>query len=69
VRVHSKPKDLCLDFFAGSGSFGEAVVMEGRKFVLVDSNLSAIHVMEERLSKYASPEQPLYTGDENILLK
>src|SRR5690606_40841174 len=38
VSVHSKPGDRLLDFFAGSGSFGEAAYLEGRDCVLVDAN-------------------------------
>jgi site-specific DNA-methyltransferase (adenine-specific) len=49
VRVHSKPGDRLLDFFAGSGTFGRAAVDHGRAVVLVDSNPDAIAVMRGRL--------------------
>lgn len=52
VRVHSNPGDRVLDFFAGSGSFGEAAARHGRNFVLVDNNPEAIRVMLRRLMKY-----------------
>jgi len=55
VKVHSNPGDQLLDFFAGSGSFGEAAARHGRNFVLVDNNPEAIRVMLKRLAKY-SPE-------------
>jgi len=55
VRVHSNPGDQLLDFFAGSGSFGEATARHDRNFVLVDNNPEAIRVMLKRLAKY-SPE-------------
>lgn len=58
IKVHSKPGDLCLDFFAGSGALGEAAAMSDRWYVLVDSNLSAIHVMDKRLSKYIRTDRP-----------
>ena len=45
VKVHSKPGDLLLDFFAGSGTLGEAAGRHGRDFILVDSNQDAIEVM------------------------
>jgi site-specific DNA-methyltransferase (adenine-specific) len=48
VKVHSKPGDRLLDFFAGSGSFGEAGDRHGRDVVLVDSNPAAINVMRKR---------------------
>lgn len=53
VKVHSNPGDRLLDFFAGSGSFGEAAARHGREFVLVDNNPEAIRVMLKRLVKYA----------------
>lgn len=48
VRVHSRPGDTLLDFFAGSGSFGEAAIELGRKCILIDNNEEALQVMEER---------------------
>lgn len=52
VKVHSNPGDLCLDFFAGSGTLGEAAAKHERKFVLVDCNPKAIEVMEKRLARF-----------------
>ena len=52
VKVHSDPGDLLLDFFAGSGSFGEAAARNGRDFLLVDSNPAAVEVMNERLAAW-----------------
>ncbi len=49
VRVHSNPGDLVLDFFAGSGTTGEAATKNGRWFCLVDESAEAIAVMEKRL--------------------
>jgi len=54
VRVHSNPGDLLLDFFAGSGTFGEAAVRHGRRVVLIDDNLEAMAVMARRLA-FAQP--------------
>ncbi|HLA90052.1 MAG TPA: DNA methyltransferase [Gemmatimonadaceae bacterium] len=48
VKVHSKPGDRLLDFFAGSGSFGDAADRHGRDVVLVDSSAQAIRVMRKR---------------------
>ena len=50
VKVHSKPGDQLLDFFAGSGSFGEAGDRHGRDVTLVDSNPAAIRVMKKRFA-------------------
>ncbi len=55
VRVHSRPGDLCVDFFAGSGTLGEAAAREGRRFLLIDSSPEAIEVMRKRLA-FADPE-------------
>jgi site-specific DNA-methyltransferase (adenine-specific) len=52
VRVHSRPGDRLIDFFAGSGSFGEAGASLGRDVVLVDENPEAIDVMRRRLAAY-----------------
>ena len=52
IKVHSNPGDVVLDFFAGSGTTGEAAAKHGRGFVLVDQNKEAIEVMQKRLEKY-----------------
>jgi len=52
VRVHSKPGDMLVDFFAGSGSFGEAAAKHGRDFLLVDHSAEAIDIMRQRLRPY-----------------
>ena len=51
VRVHSNPGDLVLDFFAGSGTTGQAAVNLGRRFLLIDSSGDAVRVMRKRLGK------------------
>lgn len=50
VKVHSRPGDLLLDFFAGSGTFGESAIAHGRDCILVDNNPEALIVMEKRFS-------------------
>ena len=52
VRVHSNPGDRVLDFFAGSGTLGEAAHNEGRDFTLIDNNPQAVAVMRRRLANY-----------------
>jgi len=52
VKVHSNPGDTVLDFFAGSGTTGEAAARNGRHFILVDSNAEAARVMAERLARF-----------------
>lgn len=60
VAASSKPGDLVLDFFAGSGTTGEVCLELGRRFILVDHNPQAIAVMRERFSTVNSIE---WVGD------
>lgn len=48
VRVHSRPGDRVLDFFAGSGTTGIAAHEAGRDAVLIDRSPDALAVMAER---------------------
>ncbi len=50
VEASSVPDDLVLDFFAGSGTTGEACSMLGRRFLLVDDNIEALQVMASRFA-------------------
>ena len=52
VKVHSNLGDTVLDFFAGSGTAGEAAARHGRDYTLVDSNPEAVRVIAERLADY-----------------
>ena len=54
VRVHSNPGDTVLDYFAGSGTTGEAAARAGRHAVLVDENPEAVRIMAKRLA-FARP--------------
>lgn len=54
LKVHSRPGDRVLDFFAGSGTTGEAAARLGRHCTLIDSNPEAVDVMTRRLS-FAEP--------------
>ncbi len=53
IRVHSHPGETVLDFFAGSGTTGEAAAKNDRGFILVDESAEAIAVMERRLQQYS----------------
>ena len=66
VRVHSNPDARVLDFFAGSGTTGEAALRAGRRAVLIDDNPAALAVMAKRLA-FAAPRYHGYTprGVEN----
>lgn len=54
VKVHTRPGDRLLDFFAGSGTLGEAALRNGRSAVLVDESPEAVRIMAERLA-FAAP--------------
>ncbi len=52
IKVHTEPGDTVLDFFAGSGTTGEAAARHDRGFVLIDENPEAIEVMSKRLARW-----------------
>lgn len=52
VKVHSNPGDVVLDFFAGSGTTGEAAALQGREFVLIDESRAAVAVAAKRLLRF-----------------
>ncbi|MEE9384375.1 MAG: DNA methyltransferase [Nannocystaceae bacterium] len=53
IEVHSDPGDQVLDFFAGSGSWGEVAAQRERVATLIDCNPEALDVMRRRLAVYA----------------
>jgi site-specific DNA-methyltransferase (adenine-specific) len=52
VKVHSRPGDVVLDFFAGSGTTGDAAARHGRGFVLVDESPAAVRIAARRLARF-----------------
>lgn len=52
VNIHSSPGDILLDFFAGSGSFGEAAAQHNRSSILIDNNIPAIRTILDRLRMF-----------------
>lgn len=55
VKMHSSENSTVLDFFAGSGTTGEAAFRHGRKFIMIDSNEQAIRVMQKRYDDVSIP--------------
>jgi len=49
IQASSKPGDLVLDFFAGSGTTGAVAAELGRIFILIDQNPESIDVISKRL--------------------
>jgi site-specific DNA-methyltransferase (adenine-specific) len=50
VRASSRPGDIVMDFFAGSGTLGAAALELGREFILIDSNPQAVETMQKRFA-------------------
>jgi site-specific DNA-methyltransferase (adenine-specific) len=50
VAASSRPGDLVLDYFAGSGTTGAAALALGRRFHLIDDNPQAAAVMAARFA-------------------
>ena len=49
VQASSRPGDLCLDPFAGSGTLGAVAAKLGRRYLLIDESAEAVAVMRARL--------------------
>jgi site-specific DNA-methyltransferase (adenine-specific) len=60
VQASSRPGDLCLDPFAGSGTLGAVASKLGRRYLLMDASEDAVRVMRARLGACApsSPAAP-----------
>ncbi len=63
IKVHTEPGDVVLDFFAGSGTTGEAAGRSGRGFVLIDEHPEAIETMRRRLARW-EPDVEVVGGDQ-----
>lgn len=50
VRASAPRRGVVLDFFAGSGTTGEAALEHGCTFILVDENKAAIETMKRRFA-------------------
>ena len=50
VQASSRPGDLCLDPFAGSGTLGAVCAKLGRRYLLIDESPDAVAVMRRRLA-------------------
>jgi len=50
LLASSNPGDVVMDFFAGSGTVGEACLKLDRRFILVDNNPAALEVMRKRFA-------------------
>jgi site-specific DNA-methyltransferase (adenine-specific) len=65
VKVHTEPGDVVLDYFAGSGTTGEAAAKNGRGFCLIDESPDAARVMAARLGCY-EPECVGFASESDV---
>ena len=56
IQASSRPGDLVIDFFAGSGTTGAAAAELGRRFLLIDQNPEAIGIMRARFATHDGVE-------------
>ncbi|MFV1949956.1 MAG: site-specific DNA-methyltransferase, partial [Anaerolineales bacterium] len=54
VKTSTLPGQTVIDFFAGSGTVGEACLKHGREFILIDKNIEALEVMAFRFSNISN---------------
>jgi site-specific DNA-methyltransferase (adenine-specific) len=55
IQASSRPNDLVLDFFGGSGTTGFVASSLDRRFILMDRNPEAIEVMRDRFASAGVP--------------
>lgn len=53
VAASSRPGEVVLDYFAGSGTTGAAALALGRRFHLIDDNPAAVETMRQRFEGVA----------------
>jgi site-specific DNA-methyltransferase (adenine-specific) len=58
LQASTRPGDLVLDPFAGSGTLGAAAAELGRRYVLIDESADAVAVMTKRLAGSAPERRP-----------
>jgi len=51
IQASSRPGDVVLDFFGGSGTTGAVAASLGRNFILMDQNPESIEVITQRMQK------------------
>ncbi len=61
VAVHSNVGDTVLDFFAGSGTTGEAAKQLNRNFILIDKNDDAVDTINKRINSDNKKQDNIYT--------
>jgi adenine-specific DNA-methyltransferase len=57
IEIGSNHNDLVLDFFSGSGSFGEVAHKMGRQYILIEQMENQFEIIRQRLKKVIDGEQ------------
>jgi site-specific DNA-methyltransferase (adenine-specific) len=57
VAASSRPGDLVLDPYAGSGTTGVAADRLGRRWILIDRNPTAVEIARERMAGKMEPQE------------
>ena len=52
IRLVTRKKGIVLDPFAGTGTTGEAAILEGRKYYLIEKNKEYFKDIEKRVEKF-----------------
>jgi site-specific DNA-methyltransferase (adenine-specific) len=57
INKHSKPGDVVLDTFAGSGTTGHASILTGRNYILVEKSEEYFKILEERIKNVSNKKE------------
>ena len=57
IKAHTKPGDIVIDFFGGTGTTGAVAMKMGRRFILCEQLDKHLDIMCRRLNKVISGEQ------------
>lgn len=52
IKIHTNKNDVILDPFSGTGSIGEACLLNGRKYIEIEITPKYYELSVKRLSKY-----------------
>lgn len=63
IKVHTNPGQLVLDPFMGSGSTGEAALLNGRRFIGIELDDKHFKMSSRRLSKYTGERIENFTTE------
>ena len=65
LTIHTKPNDIVLDCFAGSGTTAEACLMENRQFIVMEKEQKYYDIILKRVADFNKNfEQKTLFGNE-----